>query len=300
VSISQKSTESKGWKIDKTLLDDNEFRKSHLKKKERVEISCEENNEHVLSAFNFDLENDQEKNEEFELSFNNLVRRNLKIEYTQISDFLDSINLDKYLSLFIESNIDSIQKIFGIFKLIIELNDSTLDLMKIPLGHKLKILKRAQQLKNIQNDEKEEEETVNNPSEEISQKEIPVVVNHPNNNFTQRKAQIASKHSIGIGVIPEEMNIIDEDENSNELIKLKNIGQKEFNFMTMFGEDNEELLENDSFNEENIKRDIRNETTIDENHFEVKKDSIPCWQCLTLNEGFKMYKIKEKVLAIIK
>ncbi len=300
MSISQKSTESKGWKIDKTLLDDNEFRKSHLKKKERVEISCEENNEHVLSAFNFDLENDQEKNEGFELSFNNLVRRNLKIEYTQISDFLDSINLDKYLSLFIESNIDSIQKIFGIFKLIIELNDSTLDLMKIPLGHKLKILKRAQQLKNIQNDEKEEEETVNNPSEEISQKEIPVVVNHPNNNFTQRKAQIASKHSIGIGVIPEEMNIIDEDENSNELIKLKNIGQKEFNFMTMFGEDNEELLENDSFNEENIKRDIRNETTIDENHFEVKKDSIPCWQCLTLNEGFKMYKIKEKVLAIIK
>ncbi len=300
MSISQKSTESKGWKIDKTLLDDNEFRKSHLKKKERVEISCEENNEHVLSAFNFDLENDQEKNEEFELSFNNLVRRNLKIEYTQISDFLDSINLDKYLSLFIESNIDSIQKIFGIFKLIIELNDSTLDLMKIPLGHKLKILKRAQQLKNIQNDEKEEEETVNNPSEEISQKEIPVVVNHPNNNFTQRKAQIASKHSIGIGVIPEEMNIIDEDENSNELIKLKNIGQKEFNFMTMFGEDNEELLENDSFNEENIKRDIRNETTIDENHFEVKKDSIPCWQCLTLNEGFKMYKIKEKVLAILK
>jgi hypothetical protein len=115
VSSSLKSTESKGWKIDKTLLDDNEFRKSHLKKKERVEISCEENNEHVLSAFNFDLEINHEKNEEFELSFNNLVRRNLKMEYSQISDFLDSIILDKYLSLFIESNIDSIQKIFGIF-----------------------------------------------------------------------------------------------------------------------------------------------------------------------------------------
>lgn len=96
-------------------MDDNEFRKSHLKKKERVEISCEDNNELVLSAFNFDLDNNQEKIEEFELSFNNIVRKNLKKEYSQISDFLDSINLDKYLQLFIESNIDSIHKIFGIF-----------------------------------------------------------------------------------------------------------------------------------------------------------------------------------------
>jgi hypothetical protein len=187
------------------------------------------------------------------------------------------------------------------FPLILELNDRTLDQMKIPLGHKLKILKRAQQLKNIQIDEKEEVETENNnPPEELTQKEIPVVVNHPNNNFTQRKAQIATKHSIGIGVIPEEMNIIDEEENSNELIKLKNIGQTEFNFMTMFGEENQELQENDSYNEDNLKRDIKNETTINENYFEVKKESIPCWECLTLNEGLKMYKIKEKVLAMIK
>lgn len=294
VSNSLKSTESKDWKIDKTLLDDNEFRKSHLKKKERVVISCEDNNEHVLASFNFDIGNDLEKKDEFELCFNSIVRRNLNLEYSQVSDFLDSINLDKYLSLFLENDVDNIQKIFGIFFIDLELNDNMLELMKIPLGHKLKILKRAQQIKNIQTEEKEEQ-NVNSSIEQFNEKEIPVIITHPNNHFTERKVQIATKHSKGIGVIPEEIYTKDEEENKNDQIKLKDIGQKEFNFMTLFGEENEQNMQNESESVEIISRDTKNETTIDENYIEVKKDIIPCWECLMLKDGVKMYKIKEKV-----
>ena len=109
LSNSHKSTDP-SWKFDKALLDDSEFRKTHMKKKERLEISCE-NIENVQSAFNFDFEKDEENVDEFENNFNNLVSNNLNSEYSQVTEFLDGIGLNKYLSLLIENNIDSFQKI---------------------------------------------------------------------------------------------------------------------------------------------------------------------------------------------
>jgi hypothetical protein len=113
MSISQKSDDSKAWKIDKTLLDDSEYRKTHTKKKEKLEISCELNSDDlVLKSFNFDLDvKNDEENEKFEFGFNNLVRSNFKSEFSQVSEFLSSINLDKYLTLMVENGFDDIKKI---------------------------------------------------------------------------------------------------------------------------------------------------------------------------------------------
>lgn len=114
-NLSQKSTQSKGWKIDNALLDDSEFRKSHMKRKEKLEISCEGNDkENILLSFNFESEENCEKTDEFELNFNNVVRTNLKSEFSQISGFLESLNLEKYLAFFVEKNIDTFTKILGI------------------------------------------------------------------------------------------------------------------------------------------------------------------------------------------
>lgn len=56
-------------------------------------------------------------------------------EYPEVSTFLQSIALDKYKDRFIENGIEDEETI-------LELNDEHLDALKVPLGHKLKILKR--------------------------------------------------------------------------------------------------------------------------------------------------------------
>ena len=81
-----------------------------MKKKERLEISCE-NLENNQSAFYIDFDKDNENYDDFENNFNNLVSNNLDSEFSQVTEFLDSIGLSKYLSLLVENNIDSFQKI---------------------------------------------------------------------------------------------------------------------------------------------------------------------------------------------
>jgi len=56
-------------------------------------------------------------------------------EYGEISTFLNSIALNKYKDRFIENGIEDEETI-------LELNDEHLDALSVPLGHKLKILKR--------------------------------------------------------------------------------------------------------------------------------------------------------------
>lgn len=56
-----------------------------------------------------------------------------------MDDFLDSVKLkDKYRHVFIENGIEDLETI-------LELNDEHLQIMKIPLGHKLKILKKIKE-----------------------------------------------------------------------------------------------------------------------------------------------------------
>lgn len=57
-----------------------------------------------------------------------------------MSEFLSSINLEKYVKKFSENGIEDLETI-------LELNDSHLDSMEIPLGYKLKILKRIKTIR---------------------------------------------------------------------------------------------------------------------------------------------------------
>ena len=61
-------------------------------------------------------------------------------QYPEVDEFLSSINLDKYKDKFLENGIEDEETI-------LELNDSHLDAIGIPLGYKLKILKRIKTMR---------------------------------------------------------------------------------------------------------------------------------------------------------
>ena len=56
--------------------------------------------------------------------------------FAEVTDFLSKINLEKYSSKFIQNGIEDLETI-------LELSDTHLDALGIPLGHKLKILKQS-------------------------------------------------------------------------------------------------------------------------------------------------------------
>jgi hypothetical protein len=56
-------------------------------------------------------------------------------DYPEMSEFLASVALEKYEDRFIQNGFEDLEAI-------LELNDTHLDCLFIPLGHKLKILKR--------------------------------------------------------------------------------------------------------------------------------------------------------------
>ena len=60
--------------------------------------------------------------------------------YPEVDQFLASINLDKYKERFLENGIEDEETI-------LELNDAHLDAIGIPLGYKLKILKRIKMVR---------------------------------------------------------------------------------------------------------------------------------------------------------
>jgi len=55
---------------------------------------------------------------------------------------LSEIKLDKYKQKFIENGVEDME-------IILELNDSHLDAMSIPLGHKLKIIKKIKEVRAV-------------------------------------------------------------------------------------------------------------------------------------------------------
>jgi len=61
-------------------------------------------------------------------------------EYPEVDDFLASVNLIKYKDRFIENGIEDEETI-------LELNDAHLDAVGIPLGYKLKILKKIKMIR---------------------------------------------------------------------------------------------------------------------------------------------------------
>ena len=61
-------------------------------------------------------------------------------EFPEIEEFLASINLQKYRDRFLENGIED-------YETVLELNDSHLDAIGIPLGYKLKIIKRIKTMR---------------------------------------------------------------------------------------------------------------------------------------------------------
>ena len=61
-------------------------------------------------------------------------------DFPEVDSFLNSINLQKYKERFIENGIEDEETI-------LYLNDSHLDAIGIPLGYKLKIIKRIKMIR---------------------------------------------------------------------------------------------------------------------------------------------------------
>ena len=61
-------------------------------------------------------------------------------EYPEVAEFLQDLNLLKYVRTFVENGIEDLETI-------LELQEEHLSMMKIPLGHKLKIVKKINESK---------------------------------------------------------------------------------------------------------------------------------------------------------
>jgi hypothetical protein len=71
-------------------------------------------------------------------------KRSVKdVKYPEVEEFLGSISMQKYLSMFIENGFEELETI-------LELRDEDFNVMKVPLGHKLRILKRIKELKPVE------------------------------------------------------------------------------------------------------------------------------------------------------
>ena len=59
---------------------------------------------------------------------------------SEVQDFLGTVKLDKYADKFIDNGVEDLETI-------LELQDKHLEQMGVPLGHKLKILKRIKDMR---------------------------------------------------------------------------------------------------------------------------------------------------------
>jgi hypothetical protein len=85
-------------------------------KTQKIMIDCEPVNTSTTSIMSkslirFDLDFDEGKVQESESKFNNLVRGQIMQEYHQVSDFLESLGLNKYVDTFISNGIEDVDKI---------------------------------------------------------------------------------------------------------------------------------------------------------------------------------------------
>jgi len=80
-------------------------------------------------------------------------------ENPEVMEFLNSVKLTKYADTFVENGFEDLETI-------LELNEEYLETIGIPLGHKLKIMKRIKQIKA---DAPTENNQTNDESHDVSQ-----------------------------------------------------------------------------------------------------------------------------------
>lgn len=61
-------------------------------------------------------------------------------DFEEVDKFLSDISLQKYKDIFIDNGIEDLE-------IILELDEKHLEMMSIPLGHKLKVLKRIKDIR---------------------------------------------------------------------------------------------------------------------------------------------------------
>ena len=61
-------------------------------------------------------------------------------EFKEVNSFLRTISLEKYVSKFVDNGVEDLETI-------LELQDQHIEQMGIPLGHKLKIMKRIKEVR---------------------------------------------------------------------------------------------------------------------------------------------------------
>lgn len=111
--LNNKSASNWEVNLNKTSLEDKDFRKTV--RTERLIIDCNASNDlkesKTFSVFRWDESFDEEKQYESVNRFNSLVRNQLKLEYYQVHDFLDDLNLPNYIDNFLQSGYDCLDKI---------------------------------------------------------------------------------------------------------------------------------------------------------------------------------------------
>ena len=60
--------------------------------------------------------------------------------HTEVDVFLESVGLPKYREVFLDNGVEDLETI-------LELDDKHLELMSVPMGHKLKLLKRIKEVR---------------------------------------------------------------------------------------------------------------------------------------------------------
>jgi hypothetical protein len=109
-------------KVDKSILDDSEFRKSHIKI-EKIEIDCTPNKQRNMIKLNFDFDDNINNDDYYENSSNNLnesvisafnliAKEQIFNQCKETKEFLYSIGMeDKYMEIFIQKGFDKLEKI---------------------------------------------------------------------------------------------------------------------------------------------------------------------------------------------
>lgn len=117
-----------GWKFDKRLLDDQEFRKSI--RKEKIEIDCDK----------------KQKEEDIDTEYvKNLSKDKLKFflfKVRELYDFLNSIKLVRYIEIFLEDGFEDLESI-------LEIEQDYFQERNYPDEHKIKILNKIKELRKL-------------------------------------------------------------------------------------------------------------------------------------------------------
>ena len=104
----------------------------------------------------------------------------------EVEEFLSSISMQKYLNAFLENGFEDLETV-------LELRDEDFVLMRIPLGHKLRMMKRIKELKPPELRPVVEPQKLKGIQKNVAQNSIGVKADLPTENKEEPKKKVAKK-----------------------------------------------------------------------------------------------------------